>query len=90
MVTLMLMLNSTATLNQPNKYHVHETWADWGGYICGLLLGLIMMPRARANAHHVGSYEKLCAKIGAGWLVVYWAILFSCYFTVYDPRNFTF
>lgn len=87
MLTLMLMLNSTAQppQNAINAYHVHEIWADWGGYITGMLLGLVMMPRARASAHYVGSYEKLCAKIGAGWLIVFYAILLSCYFTVYTP-----
>lgn len=44
-----------------------------------------MVPRARANASHVGSYEKLCAKIGAGWLIVFYAIIFSLYFTIYEP-----
>ena len=85
MVTLMLMLNSLSTQNLLNNYHPHEKWSDWGGYITGLILGLVMMPRVRRAADYVGSYEKLCMKIGLILLVIYFSILLSCFFTVYSP-----
>lgn len=85
MLTLLLLLNSSnATLNT-NAYHIKSAYADWGGWICGMGLGLVMMPRARVQAGYVGSYEKLCMKMGAVFIIVYWAILFSCYWTVYMP-----
>jgi len=85
MITMMLLLNSTGTSNYIPGYHPHEKWSDWGGYITGFSLGLVMMPRLRRQATHVGSYEKLCMKIGVGLLVVYFSILLSCFFTVYNP-----
>lgn len=87
LINFMLLLNASYT-NLFNRYHPHEVLADLGGVLCGFPLGLVMMPRARNGADHVGSYERFMAKIGAGILVVYWAILFSCYFTVYNPLSF--
>ena len=90
MITLLLLLNSTSVQNTGNNYHTNQVYANWGGYLCGLFLGLIMMPRLRPQASYVGSYEKLCMKMGLAWLVIYWSILFSCYWTVYQPPCYYF
>jgi membrane associated rhomboid family serine protease len=85
MITLMLLLGSLNKTALLASYHPYEVYAAWGGWICGFFLGLIMMPHLRRNAHHVGSYEKFIQKVGAAWLVIYLAIVFSCFFTVYSP-----
>lgn len=48
MFTIMLMLNSSSNTNTLPYYHPHMVWGNWGGFINGLFLGLIMVPRARA------------------------------------------
>lgn len=83
--TMCLMLNSTTNQNVTPFYHPHAVWSGWGGFINGLFLGLIMVPRARARDNGPNSYGRLCTYIGLGWLLVFYAIIFSCYFTVYDP-----
>lgn len=89
MFTMMLMLNSAggSAFNDLLAFHTHQTWSSWGGFLMGFPLGLVMVPRARRQDRGPGSYGRLCAYIGIGWLVVYLSILFSCFFTVYDPKE---
>lgn len=84
MINLLLVLNFTYSKGTVN-YRVHNAAADWGGWLCGMGLGLVMTPKVRPQADYVGSYEKLCMKMGAVFLLIYWSILFSCYWTVYMP-----
>jgi membrane associated rhomboid family serine protease len=87
-----LMLNSASSFNGEliKSYRWKDQFGNWGGWLAGIFLGLIMMPRLRGDpAFYVGSYEKFCAKVGAVWLVIYLAVIFSCFYTVYAPPQHT-
>jgi membrane associated rhomboid family serine protease len=57
--TICLMLNSSSNLNIFNNYHPHSVWSSWGGFIMGLCLGLIVMPRA-GEGRAFAPWSKLC------------------------------
>jgi len=74
--------------NNINRYHVVDAGSDCFGLLVGFMFGLVMMPKARRVATYVGSYEKLCMKIGAGLCVIYFGILFACFYTTKSfPKN---
>ena len=76
------------TANQLS-YKVVDVASNCGGFIIGFCFGLVIMPRVRRQASFVGSYEKLCMKIGAALTLVYFAILMSLFYTtVAYPINF--
>ena len=70
-------------------FKVVDVASNCGGFIVGFCFGLVMMPRVRRQASWVGSYEKLCLKIGVALTFVYFAILMSLFYTtVAYPINF--
>lgn len=74
--------------NNIARFHIVDAGSDCMSFLVGLMLGLVMMPKARRAASYVGSYEKLCMKIGAGLTLIYFVILFSCFYTsVAYPKN---
>lgn len=83
--TFMLMFNSLSGSTKILNYMPHSMAADWGGFMAGLFLGLIFVPRARARDCGPGSYGRLCTYIGMGLTTVYLGILLPLFFTVYDP-----
>jgi len=86
---MLLLFNGLSGLNNSLwnlfKYHPHQVWASWGGFLCGLFLGLIMVPRARRCDEGPNSYGRLCTYIGSGLMVTYLGILLPLFFTVFDP-----
>lgn len=83
-----LMLNSSSNLTNAPQYHPHEVWANWGGFMMGLALGMVMVPRARER--DVNAWGKLCGWIGYVWIVMYLGILLPLFFTVYNPPEWKF
>lgn len=91
-ITLLLLYMSaiaTASANQlvnklPN-YHWKEQYANWGGWMAGLMLGPIFTPKMRSEWSYPNSYEKWIIGFGGVWFIIYTAVLFSCYYTVYSP-----
>lgn len=72
-------------MNKLPYYHWKEQYANWGGWMAGLMLGPIMTPKMRNEWSYPGSYEKWIIGFGGVWFIIYTAVLFSCFYTVYSP-----
>lgn len=71
------------------SFKVVDIASNCGGFIIGFFFGLVIMPRVRRAAGYVGSYEKLCMKVGIVLSLVYFATLLSLFYTtVAYPFNF--
>jgi hypothetical protein len=72
-----------------SAFKVVDIASNCGGFIIGFCFGLVIMPRVRRAAGYVGSFEKLCMKIGMVLTFIYFAILLSLFYTtVAYPFNF--
>lgn len=64
----------------------YDLYAHFGSFITGLLLGLMLMRRARRVGQvQESSFEKLCFKIGAGGLLFFFGLLIVLWFTCVKP-----
>lgn len=77
------------TLSYP-IFLYYNIYAHFGSFITGLLLGLMVMRRARRVGRvQESSFEKLCFKIGAAGLLFFFALLVTLWFTAVKPAVVT-
>ena len=58
---------------------------EFGGWLSGLFLGMVLMPAVRAEAQRPKSWEKKVVMIGAFMFFVLNAILWPCMFCAAGP-----
>ena len=78
LVVLLYTMSSWKVL--PNFFKPNDPYAQLGGLLSGLFLGLAMVPRVRRIGRMNGSFEKKLVPLGMGLLLLMWSILLLCFF----------